>query len=172
MLKTVFLDRDGVINEDTGYPHKIEDFKLLPKVTEALQMLIDNEFRLIIITNQSGIGRGYFKEEDFWHFQNHMIETLAQENIYFDGVYFCPHHPEENCLCRKPATGLVDQAKKDFQIDLEKSFLIGDAESDVLCAKNAGLKSVLLTSELENCVAENFSALNLYEAAKIITNFS
>lgn len=142
MNKAIFFDRDGVLNYDPGYVHKIEDFKLLPGVIEALKLL--KNFKFIIITNQSGIGRGYYTEQDFHKFNNRLTEELKKENIIIEKTYYCPHEPEENCNCRKPKVKFIKQAEKEFNIDLKNSFVIGDHPSDIEMGKNAKCKTIYL----------------------------
>lgn len=173
MSKAIYFDRDGVLNKDTNYPHKIEDFVLLPKVIEALNLL-KNHFKFIIITNQSGIGRGYFTMDDFNKFNNHLLKTLEKHEIKFEKTYVCPHSPEENCNCRKPNITFIKQAEKEFDINLKESFVIGDHPHDINLGKNAGCKTIyLLTGHGEKHKGEitnkpNFTANNLLEAAQWI----
>ena len=142
MKRAIFLDRDGTLNEDIGYAHKLEDYELLPGVIEGLKRL--KEFTLFIITNQSGIGRGYFKEEDMHEFNNHMLDEFKKESIEIEKVYFCPHAPEENCTCRKPSARYIKEAEKEYGINLAESYVIGDHAWDIVLAKNAGCKGVYL----------------------------
>ena len=166
--KAVFLDRDGVINIDKSYIHKIEDFELLDKVVEGLKLL--RNFKLIIITNQSGIGRGYYTKKDFLVFNNHLKNELLKEGIKINKTYFCPHKPEDNCECRKPKIGLIKQAENDFNLDLSKCFLIGDRETDIITGKNAGCKTILIKRENVSFIngKPDFIANNLVEAADYI----
>ena len=145
MTKAVFLDRDGTLNKDPapGYVHKTEDFELLPGVIEGLKILRE-EFIFIIITNQSGIGRGYYTEEDFFAFTNLLVETLAREGIKIETTYFCPHLKEENCECRKPSTKYVDISVNQYNINKTESWVIGDHPSDIQLGINAEMKSVFL----------------------------
>lgn len=143
MIKAVFLDRDGVIAEDIGYAHKIGDFKLLKNAVEGLKLL-SKDFKLIFVTNQSGIGRGYFKFEDFLNYNNHVLEELKKNKIKIEKTYMCPHKPEDNCECRKPKAKLIEDAAKEFNIDLGKSFMIGDKKIDVEMGHNAGCRSILV----------------------------
>ncbi|MBU2496964.1 MAG: D-glycero-beta-D-manno-heptose 1,7-bisphosphate 7-phosphatase [Nanoarchaeota archaeon] len=144
--KAVFLDRDGVINEDKNndYIHKIKDFKFISRVLEALKILSKSKYKIIIITNQSGIGRGYYKHEDFFKVTNYMLKEFKKEKIRIDAIYFCHHSPEQACKCRKPETLLLEQAKKRFNINLKKSYVIGDKTSDIMLGKKAGCKTILL----------------------------
>lgn len=141
MNKVIFLDRDGTLNEDPGYVHKVEDFKLLPGAIEALNLL-KKDFKFIIISNQSGIGRGYYKEEDFHKFNNKLIEELGKQNIKIEKTYFCPHTAEENCDCRKPNIRFIKEAEKEFDIDTSSSWVIGDHTCDVLLGKNIKCNTV------------------------------
>ncbi len=171
--KFVVLDRDGVLNKDPGYVHKLEDFELYPDVIEGLNLL-KNNFKFIIITNQSGIGRGYFKKEHMHEFNNHMLNELKKHGIKIEKVYFCPHTPEENCNCRKPNITFIKQAEKKFNINLKESFVIGDHPSDIELGKNTNCKTIyLLTGHgkkhkeaIKN--TPDFTANNLLEAAKWI----
>jgi D,D-heptose 1,7-bisphosphate phosphatase len=147
MGKAIILDRDGVINKDTRYAHKIEDFELLEGTVEGLKKLQKEGYKLVIITNQAGIGRGYYTEEDFYNFNNYLIKKLKEKGIRIGKTYFCPHHPKENCDCRKPKPGMIKKAEKDFDLDLSKCWLIGDKLSDIKAGENAGCKSLLIDSE-------------------------
>lgn len=140
--KAIFLDRDGVINEDSGYVYKIEDFKILPGVIDGLKRLRD--FSLFIVTNQSGIGRGYYSVDDFHKFNNHLLDELNRHEIMIEKTYFCPHHPDVMCDCRKPNVKSVMDAVKNYDIDLSKSWVVGDHVSDIELGKNAGCKTVYL----------------------------
>jgi len=141
--KAIFLDRDGTLNKDPGYVYRIQDFELLPGVIEGLKMLQD-EFIFIIITNQSGIGRGYYSVDDFHAFNNHLVNFLAEKGIEIKKTYFCPHLKEEGCDCRKPNTKFINQAVSEFKIDLKKSWMLGDHPSDVNLGTNAGCNTVFM----------------------------
>ena len=169
-MKAVFLDRDGVITEDLGYVHKIEDFNLVANAVEGLKLL--KEFKLIFITNQSGIGRGYFKFEDFLEYNNRVLKELQKHNIKIEKTYVCPHAPYENCECRKPKAKMIKDAARDFGIDLGRSFMIGDKKIDIEMGQNAGCKSILVLTgngmkEKENSKAD-YVAKDLIDAAKCI----
>ena len=141
--KAIFLDRDGTLIEDKNYVYKIEDFELLPGVIDGLKLLQTN-FIFIIITNQSGIGRGYYTENDFFNFNNHLINVLKEQGIKIEKTYFCPHRKENNCECRKPKTKFIDDAVSKYNIDVKESWMIGDHPSDILFGINTGCKTVFL----------------------------
>ena len=135
--KAIFLDRDGTINVEKDYLYKIEDFEFLPGVIEGLQLLQDAGYLLIIITNQSGIARGYYTEEDYHTLNNWMVGELKSKGISIAAVYYCPHHPDAkmkayrvDCNCRKPKLGMYERAIRDFNIDLCNSYTIGDKIRD------------------------------------------
>lgn len=151
--KAVFLDRDGTINEDLHYVFKIGDFRLLPGAAEAIKLLNDSGWLVIVVSNQSSVARNYCGIEDIEKVNNYMIEQLAYHNARLDGIYFCPHlnKPELlggntdyliECNCRKPKTGMIQQACTDFDIDLANSWVVGDSDKDVLLGKNAGTHTI------------------------------
>ena len=143
-MRAIFLDRDGVINDDRGYVHRVEDFVFLDGVFEALRAFLDMGYKLFIVTNQSGIGRGYYSEEDFKKLTSWMLDQLAKKNIEVEEVFFCPHHPDEECGCRKPEPGMILEAARKYGIDLKNSWMIGDKPSDIEAAKRAGVGSQIL----------------------------
>ncbi|MBR0070311.1 MAG: HAD family hydrolase [Synergistaceae bacterium] len=164
--KAVFLDRDGTINIDKGYLYRISDFEFLPGAVEALRNLQEAGYLLIIITNQSGIGRGYYTEEDFMRLTDYMKSELAKSGVNISGVYYCPHLPDAEveryrkiCTCRKPSLGLFERAVHDFNIDLSRSYAIGDKERDIAICSVSECKGFLIGRDV----------LSLYEAAEIIT---
>ena len=175
MKKAVFLDRDGTLNEDENYTHKLEHFKLLPGVIEGLKKL-KKDYILIIITNQSGIGRGIFKEDEFHKFNNHLIGDLKKQGIEVKKTYYCPHTPQDNCDCRKPKIKNIKEAVKEFGIDLKKSWMIGDHPCDVELGKNAGTKTIFMltghgkkhVNELGKMLSPTFIAKNFNDAADFI----
>ncbi|MDY0327634.1 MAG: D-glycero-beta-D-manno-heptose 1,7-bisphosphate 7-phosphatase [Arcobacteraceae bacterium] len=141
MNKAVFIDRDGVINVEKDYVYRIEDFEFIDGVFDSCRYLQDLGYILIVITNQSGIGRGYYKEEDFANLTFWMVGEFAKNGVNIANVYHCPHAPNVECNCRKPKTGMIDSAVEKFDIDVSKSYLIGDKISDIECAKNANIKT-------------------------------
>jgi D-glycero-D-manno-heptose 1,7-bisphosphate phosphatase len=146
--KAFFLDRDGVINVDHGYVAKIRDFEFMPDVFPVLRELTVRGYALIIVTNQSGIGRGYYTVEDFETLTAWMRNRLAEEGVELAGVYSCPHSPESNCGCRKPAPGMFLQAICEHGIDPEQSWMIGDKPSDMEAAAAAGVRNRVLIGGL------------------------
>ena len=141
--KAVFFDRDGVINneENDYYIFREEDFFLNPGIVEAMSKLKENGFIFFIISNQGGIAKGLYTKQDVDKVHAHLQEKLAAESIEFTEIYYCPHHPMlEKCLCRKPGTLLIEKAVARFNVDVGKSWFIGDRDSDIEAGKRAGLK--------------------------------
>jgi len=175
MNKAIFLDRDGTLTHEYGYAHKIENFRLLPNVVKALKLL-KNKFKLFIVTNQSGIGRGYFTYDDLEKFNSHMLDELKKNDIKIEKTYVCPHSPEDNCSCRKPSERFVKEAKKEFNIDLGKSYVIGDKSFDIEMGHRAGCKNILVLTgygkkHLNHLKTKpDFVAKDLLEAAEWILN--
>jgi len=154
MNKAVFLDRDGVINYDGNeyYTYKIEDFKINEGVIEALTLLKQYGYLLIIISNQGGIGRGYYTKKDTDNVHSYMVDILREHDIELDEIYYCPHYPDSsNCICRKPDSLMIEKALARFQIDSTKSFFVGDREKDVEAALKAGVKPVKIEAN-ENII--------------------
>jgi D,D-heptose 1,7-bisphosphate phosphatase len=142
--KAVFLDRDGTINVDKNYVYKIEDLEFLPGVIEGLKRIQKTGFLLVIITNQSGIGRGYYTEAQYKKLMEELHKRLKKQGINITADYYCKHAPEENCECRKPNIKLIETAAREYDIDISKSFFIGDKTADILAGKNAGMKTILV----------------------------
>lgn len=143
LTKAVFLDRDGVINVEKNYLYQIEAFEFIEGVFKSLNYLQKLGYKLFIITNQSGIGRGYYTKEDFDILTAWMLKEFEKKDIIISQVQCCPHGPKDNCHCRKPNTGMIDAILKNHVIDLENSWLIGDKDSDIQCAKKAGIKHTI-----------------------------
>jgi D-glycero-D-manno-heptose 1,7-bisphosphate phosphatase len=140
LSSAVFIDRDGTIMEDTDYCSHPKDVRIFPGVLEALRRLKSRGFKLIIITNQSGIGRGLFTLDQYRVVESEVLRQLGDGLV--DATYYCPDAPGQDSTCRKPAPGMVVKATQDHQIDLSRSFLIGDKEVDVECAHNAGVRAI------------------------------
>jgi len=146
----VFIDRDGTIMEDTDYCSDPNDVRIFPGVVEALQLLKSRGFKLIIITNQSGIGRGLFTLDQYRAVESEVLRQLG--NGLVDATYYCPDAPGQDSKCRKPAPGMVVKAARDHQVDLSRSFLIGDKEIDVECAHNAGVRAIRVRTGIQRDV--------------------
>ena len=142
--KTIFLDRDGVINKEKNYLYKIESFEFINGVFYACQYLEDLNYKIIIITNQSGISRGYYTESDFQKLTKWMLGQFNNNNIDILDVIHCPHLPSDFCDCRKPKPGMLLSAKTKHNIDMENSWMIGDKENDIQAAHNAGIRNTIL----------------------------
>jgi D-glycero-D-manno-heptose 1,7-bisphosphate phosphatase len=148
MKKALFLDRDGVINVDHGYVHRKEDFEPIPKNLKFIKRILgEDDYLVFIVTNQAGIGRGYYTEEEFLKFQKWVEKWLADEGIKVEKTYYCPHHPEAGlgdykkvCECRKPKSGMLLKVAEEYEIDLSQSVLIGDKESDLEAGRGAGCR--------------------------------
>lgn len=147
----VFLDRDGVINQEFDYVHTIDDFKFIENVIPAMKMIKNKGYALIIVTNQSGIARGLYSEDDFFKLTEWMDWSLQLEGIRLDGIYYCPHHPTEGvgkyrcqCDCRKPAPGMFYEARDYRSLDLMKCYMVGDRTSDIKSGINAGIPNNFL----------------------------
>jgi len=177
--KAVFLDRDGTINKEVNYLYKPEEFVFIPGAVDAIKIFRKFGYKIIVITNQAGVARGYYKEIDIKALHKYIDNILKADDTYIDAYYYCPHHPEgiikdykKVCECRKPGIGMIKQAAISFDIDLSKSIIIGDKEIDVQTGKNAGIgKCVLVRSghplDENNTVADAIYD-NLLDFAKIL----
>ena len=149
----IFFDRDGVLNVDRGFVHKPEDFEWTAGALEAIKWCNDNGYLVIVVTNQSGIARGYYSEDCFHRLTDWVNEGLHEIGAHIDATYFCPHHPEVQgeygieCTCRKPADGLIRRAIDEWNIDPDASLLIGDKEIDLEAAESAGIRGLLFQGE-------------------------
>jgi len=141
-VRAAFLDRDGVINEDFGYVGKIENFEFKEGIFDLLRLLQNLGFTLFVVTNQSGIARGYYTENDFFKLTEWMKKELLKQGVEIKEVRYCPHHPEitGECDCRKPKPGMILDLAKKYKIDLKNSIMIGDSNKDIEAAKRAGIK--------------------------------
>jgi D-glycero-D-manno-heptose 1,7-bisphosphate phosphatase len=156
MNKAVFLDRDGTVNEEVGYLTDLSRLRLIAGAGAAIKRLNNAGYKVILVTNQSGVARGYFPESLVHKAHELLTKMLREEGAVLDGIYYCPHHPTAGnakytmaCDCRKPGTGLIDVAAKDFKIDIDRSFMIGDKWSDVELAQRAGVHAILVMSGFE-----------------------
>ncbi|MEA5428587.1 D-glycero-alpha-D-manno-heptose-1,7-bisphosphate 7-phosphatase [Arcicella lustrica] len=146
MRKAIFLDRDGVINVDKNYVYRISDFEFRVSIFEVCKKYQDEGYLIFVITNQAGIARGYYTENDFNLLTDWMLSQFEERGVYITKVYFCPHHPEftGECSCRKPNPGMILKAQEEFNLDLEESVLFGDKESDLQAGRNAGIKTLYM----------------------------
>lgn len=174
--KAIFLDRDGTINVDHGYVHQIDDFQFIEGVGKALKQLQDQGWLLVLVTNQSGIARGYFSEDQFLQLTEWFDWSLDEDyGVVFDGIYYCPHHPEgkgeykQDCDCRKPKAGMFTQAIADLGIDPQQSVMVGDKLEDMQAAFNAGVKTKILvrTGKLVSPEAEQAADLVIESLAEL-----
>jgi D-glycero-D-manno-heptose 1,7-bisphosphate phosphatase len=159
----IFLDRDGTINQEVNFLTSPEELELIPRSASAIQEANQLGFKVFIVTNQSGIARGLLTENQLGHIHQTLIEKLLEHNARIDAIYYCPHHPEGeespfavDCSCRKPNTGMIEQATREFPLDLKRSFVIGDRLIDIQLGNNAGIPAILVLTgygknELDRC---------------------
>lgn len=179
--KTVFLDRDGTINIEKNYLYKREDFSFIQGAPEAVALLKNSGYRVIVVSNQAGVARGYYTEDDVKVLHEFVNEELKKWNTGIDAFYYCPHHPtagkgkyKRECECRKPRTGLLERAVADFPTDMDLSWMIGDNKSDIEAGAAFGVRTILVRTgygkqlELENYVGYDYIADDLYHAVKIV----
>lgn len=166
--KALFLDRDGVINQDRQYVYRREDFEFVEGIFELVAAARQKGYKIIIVTNQSGIGRGLYSENDF-----HTLMLWLKNELPFDGLYFCPHHPDAAqgeyrrvCADRKPAPGMILRAARDHDLDLGRSFLIGDKETDIAAAQAAGIGTSILLGTADS--AANYVVQTLKQAQALL----
>ena len=188
MNKAIFLDRDGVINEDTGFLHQRENIIFYPEAIKALCVLAETDYKIIIVTNQPGIGRGIYTEKQYKDFEKEYLDELGKASNCrrrIDRIYYCPHHPTAGigkykiqCICRKPEPGMILQAQKDYNISLPDSYMIGDKRSDIAAGKAAGCKTMLVKTGYagkggeDSNVEPDFTFKNLYYAILYINRNS
>ena len=181
--KAIFLDRDGTINIDKEYLYKIEDFEFEPKADEALKILYDLGYILIVVTNQSGVARGYYKEEDVVTLHSNLSKILEKKGVIISKYYYCPHHPSKgigkyktDCSCRKPNPGMLLKGIEEFNVDPLNSYMVGDKPSDIEAGINAGVNPIFLGNEKDIKISNysnNISIFNsLYDFAISLKNKS
>lgn len=166
-IPAAFLDRDGVINEDSGYVKDWESFHFLPGAIEGMRLLNEVGLSLIIVTNQSGIARGYYTEQDFHVLMARVSEKLLEEGVQVTHIYYCPHLPDATvpeykkvCDCRKPRPGMIQRAAREHDLDLQGSIMVGDKMSDMQAAESAGIpERYLITSDFSEIAAYGASSL-------------
>jgi D-glycero-D-manno-heptose 1,7-bisphosphate phosphatase len=149
----LFMDRDGTISEEVGYVNHPSRFRVFPYTADAIKLLNDNGWLAIVVTNQAGVARGYFAEDVIVQVHDRLRQDLETASAKLDAIYYCAHHPSVgeppyrfDCDCRKPKTGLIDRAAADFEIDLERSWMVGDRYGDIELARNAGLHAAFVLS--------------------------
>lgn len=159
--KAIFLDRDGTLNKDLGYTYKIKDLKILPGVIEGLKKLSKLGYLFFIVTNQSGIARGFYKISDMKKFHVALLAELKSHNIIIKKTAYCPHRPEDNCPCRKPKNKLVEDLIKKYKINRKLSYFVGDKEEDVLTGKKSKLKTILISKNSNPTSAADIVVKNI-----------
>ena len=181
MQRAVFLDRDGTIIEDVGYLDECSKIKFLPRVSEAIELLNENGFKVIVVTNQAGVARGYFTEETVKEINRYIQESLVREGASIDRIYYCPHHVEgiveeyrKECYYRKPNPGMIEKAVREIGIDLKNSFVIGDKISDIEAGYRTGCRTILLANKgsskggEETNLTPDYVVADLHEAVKLL----
>ena len=170
--RAVFIDRDGTMARDVHYCGHPGDFELFPDTAKAIKLLNEHGFKVIVITNQSGIARGYFTEETLAEIHEKMKKELGKEGAWVDAIYYCPHHPDDGCDCRKPKPKLALQAANDHHIDLKRSFVVGDLQMDLDLGKAVGCKTILVGdsppgTDNQGAIPDRIAS-DLLQAAQII----
>jgi D-glycero-D-manno-heptose 1,7-bisphosphate phosphatase len=171
-IKTIFLDRDGVINKEVNYLSRINDFEFIDGVFEACKHFQNLGYAIIIITNQSGIGRGYYSENDYQILTKWMLSKFNKQNIEILDIFYCPHSPNNQCDCRKPKSRMFEIAKNKYMIDMKKSWSIGDKETDIEASNLSGILNTILVRSGHKIQASNSKAKyfldSIHESIKII----
>ncbi len=151
MKRAVFLDRDGTVSEEVGYVNHVGRFRLIPRAAQGIRRINESDYLAVLVTNQAGVARGYFKESLVIAVHERLEELLAENGAHLDGIYYCPHHPtageppyRQDCDCRKPKPGMVLAAQRDLNIDVAQSFMVGDKHSDITFAQSVGMQGVLV----------------------------
>ena len=154
-----FLDRDGVLNVDHGYAHRPDQLEWIAGAPDAVRLLNEADYYVFVITNQSGVARGYYEETAVHNFHAHMQDALRAQGAHIDAFYYCPHHPDGTikelaikCRCRKPEPGLLEQAARDWPIDLNRSFLIGDKDDDLAAANTFHIRGIRFDAQAGSLV--------------------
>lgn len=180
--KTVFLDRDGTINVEKNYLYRKEEFEFIEKAPQAIALLKNSGYRVIVVSNQAGVARGYYQEADVRMLHSYINDQLKRFGTSIDAFYFCPHHPDAGigkykkiCNCRKPQVGMLEQACREFHVDRRNSWMIGDNRGDIEAGKRFGLNTIMVrtgygsTLEKQGYNEYDHIADNLYLAANLVT---
>jgi D-glycero-D-manno-heptose 1,7-bisphosphate phosphatase len=167
-IKTIFLDRDGVINKDLNYLYKIDNFKFINGVFHACNYLQNIGYKIIVVTNQSGISRGYYSETDYLVLCKWMVSKFRENGIEILNVFHCPHSPDESCNCRKPKPGMLLNAKVKYNVDMQNSWMVGDRENDIKAANEAGIQNTILVRSGHNIDERNSNAVHIIDSIKDI----
>lgn len=181
MRRAVFLDRDGTINVEKEYLHRIADFEFVPGAADAVRLLNEAGFFVVVVTNQSGVARGYYSEEDVENLHRHIASELKKSAARVDAWLYCPHHPDGRgsyslpCICRKPLPGMLQEAARRYDIDLNTSIMIGDKSADISAGQAAGCRTILVRTgygaDEEHLVSDATRVFDdLLAAAKSLTN--
>lgn len=177
----VFIDRDGTINEEKDYLYRIEDWEWIVGSFEAIKLFNDADFLVVVVSNQAGVARGKYTEYDIERLHDYVNDELSRFGARIDAYYYCPHHPDfgaiRKCSCRKPQPGLILQAQRDFDIDLGRSYMVGDKLSDIQAGEAAGVKQVMVQTgygmqEYGQCSSKVTCVKNLFAASEYILKFS
>lgn len=172
MNKAIFLDRDGVINVEKNYAYKIEEFEFIDGVFDALKVFGELGYILVVVTNQSGIARGYYTHDDFDKLTSWMIDKFRQKGIEIKKVYCCPHGPDEGCVCRKPKAGMFLEAQQECDINMAHSWMIGDKQTDIDAAQTAGITQTILVEsghDLDENATAKYRVNSIFDTIGIIS---
>ncbi len=179
MNRAIFLDRDGTINvEMPNYLYKVEDFRFLPSVIEAMKLLTKTDYKLIVVTSQGGVAKGLYTEKDVHAVNRHMVGELMRHGVKVHGVYYCPHHPKGTvkeysiiCECRKPGSKLFEEAAMEFGIDLKKSWVVGNSWKDTEAGAKLGCRTIFVKTGVNwDFISNNEKSKNLLHKADYATN--
>lgn len=173
-IKTIFLDRDGVINLDKNYVHRIDDFEFIKGIFKSCNHFSKLGYEIIIVTNQSGISRGYYSFKEYEILTNWMLDQFKTKQIKILDVFHCPHSPDDKCICRKPLPGMLLAAKDKYDIDMTNSWLIGDREDDISAANSSGISNTILVDSFHETNFDKSNAKyflkSIHDSIKIISN--
>ncbi|MFA6889315.1 MAG: HAD family hydrolase [Candidatus Woesearchaeota archaeon] len=180
--EAILFDRDGTLIEDKNFVHKIKDLKFFPRIIEALQNL-DKKTKIIIVTNQAGIGKGIYTKQEYFTFRDHIHTILKEKGITIAAEYYCPHHPKGispyniECQCRKPNTALFEQAIQDFNLNPKNCWTIGDMRRDIVAGQRVGMKAILVKTGFagkggsDEIITPEYTAEDVYDAVKYIKKY-